>query len=178
MNKNNKAFTIIELLIAITVITIVTLGWSNIQFRSISNKQSLEISTNKIISEIERIRNNSLIWKGIWINIDVPKMWRIDFSTSWSWAIKTNYTNDWTNWIIDNSMTIDKFSINKVKCINVNWIETNLNNTQTWSIFFEWWKYKLWSDCNTLNSSIMIETFYKWHTKNIEFDIISWIIKR
>ena len=61
MNKNNNAFTIIELLVAIVIVIIITLSGSNIAFRAISDKQNLEISTNKIISEIERIRNNSLI---------------------------------------------------------------------------------------------------------------------
>ena len=72
MNKNNNAFTIVELLVAIVVVIIITLSWSNIAFRAISDKQNLEISTNKIISEIERVRNNSLIWKGIWTNLEVP----------------------------------------------------------------------------------------------------------
>lgn len=179
MNKNNNAFTIIELLVAIVVVIIITLSGSNIAFRAISDKQNLEISTNKIISEIERIRNNSLIWKWIWTNLIVPKTWKIDFSSSWSWVIKTNYTNDWTNWILNNNIPVNKFEINKVICINVDGTNTQeLLDSQTWSIIFEWWKYKLWWDCPNLYSRIKIETKNKSVFKYLEFDVINWLIKR
>jgi len=178
MNKNNNAFTIVELLVAIVVVIIITLSWSNIAFRAISDKQNLEISTNKIISEIERVRNNSLIWKGIWTNLEVPKKWKIDFSSSWNWIIETKYTNDWTNWIINNRLPINKFEVNKIVCIKVDWTTSTLSDSQTWSIFFEWWKYKLWYDCPDSFSTIKIETKNKNITKYIEFDVINWLIKR
>jgi len=179
MNKKNKAFTIVELLVAIAIITIISLWANSISFKSVSDKQWLEIFNNKIISEIERVRNNSLIWKGIWANLDVPKTWRIDFSTSWSWILNTNYRlTDISPWILDSSLPMDKFSINWVTCINVAWTLFPLTTTETWSIIFEWWKYKLWWNCIDSQSSIKISTLNRWFNYEIEFDVVSWIIKR
>ena len=177
MNKKNKAFTLIELLVAITLVTIIILWANNISFKNISDKQKLEIFNNKIISEIERVRNNSLIWKWIWANLLVPPEWKIEFSKSWSWKIITSYS--WATRVINNSISNDWFEIRKISCMPVNWIEYILNNTQTWTIIFKWWKYKLWWACTENNhSSIIIKTFNKWFDYDIEFDTISWIIKR
>ncbi|NVP17631.1 prepilin-type N-terminal cleavage/methylation domain-containing protein [Candidatus Gracilibacteria bacterium] len=179
MNKKNKAFTIVELLVAISIISIIALGANNISFKSISDKQSLEIFNNKIISEIERIRNNSLIGKGIGVNLDVPKTWRIDFSTSGSGVINTNYRlTDSSPWVLENSIPMEKFSINGVSCVDVNGTEHPLNNTQTGSIIFEGGKYRLSGTCLTTQGSLKINSFNRGYDYNIEFDVVSGIIKR
>lgn len=179
-NINKIGFTLIELMVWITIIWIMSLWIRNIAFNNISDKQKLEIFNNKIISEIEKVRNDSLIWKWIWINIDAPKSWKIDFSTNSWWKILTSYTIDWTNWVQINNIPMENLmSINKVSCVNVDNSSTqNLTTTQTWSILFEKWKYKLSWNCNNTFTSLKIETYNKWYLKEFSFDVISWIIKR
>ena len=92
MKKNNhNAFTLIELMVVIGIIAILILGSNFLNFNKVSNKQKLDTKTIRIVSQIEEIRNNSLLWKWIWTELIVPKKYRIDFSTSWSWVISTKY---------------------------------------------------------------------------------------
>ena len=56
-----KAFSLIELLIVIVIIGILILGSNFLSFNKISDKQELEIKTIRVISQIEEIRNNSLL---------------------------------------------------------------------------------------------------------------------
>lgn len=181
-NKNINGFTIMELMIAITIIWIIFIWSTNINFKYISDRQKLEIFTNKIISEIERIRNNSLIWKWIWTTLIVPEKWKIEFNSWWNWTstwnIITSYYN-WSIWIQENNLKIEKLTnINKVDCIDVSWLVLPLNNTQTWTIIFEWWKYNLLWDCPSNYSNIEIYTSSLSYTWSINFDVVSWLIKK
>lgn len=177
---NKKAFTLIEVLVWVSIILIIVLMIWNINFIYISDKQKIEWFNNKIISEIERIRSDSLVWKWIWVNLNVAHSWKIDFATTWNWIMNTSYklTETWT-WNLEKSLPMETFSISLVSCISVSWTETILSNTQIWSIIFEWGKYKLWWNCTENNhSTIRVESSYRWNNYRVEFDTISWIIKR
>lgn len=181
MNKkiNTLAFSLIELLVWMSIITIVILWSSNLWFKNMSDRQKLEIFNNKIIWEIEEVRNNSLIWKWFWVNLTVPLEWKIDFSRNNSWIVKTSYTNDWTNRIEKNNLDIDDLmNISSISCKSVSGTTNTLSATQTWTIFFKWWKYILWWNCPTAYSNLIIQTFNKWYYKSVEFDVISWLIKK
>lgn len=185
MNKkiNNLGFTLIELVVWIAITIIIIMWGLSINFKSISDRQNLEIFTNKIISEIEKVRNYALIWKWIGVNITVPKIWKIEFNKwwnwTWTWNLITSYSNDGTTWIQENTIDIDKnIIINNIHCISVSWADVNLTTTQTWIIFFEWWKYLLWWDCLSSYSNIKIETFSRWYTREIDFNVINWLIKK
>lgn len=185
MNKkiNNLGFTIVELVVWIAI-TVIIIMWSlSINFKSISDRQNLEIFTNKIIWEIEKVRNYALIWKWIGTNILVPRMWKIEFNKwwnwTWSWTLITSYSMDWSTWTQENKINVDKnISIQNVHCISVWWADVNLTNTQTWIIFFEWWKYNLWWDCLSSYSTLKIDTFSRWYNRTLEFDVINWLIKK
>jgi len=184
INKNINGFTIVELLVAITIIIILIIWSNNISFKYVNDKQKLEIFTNKIISEIERIRNNSLVWKWIWVNLNVPKLWKIEFNSWWnwtsSWNVITSYYS-WSTWIQENKLIIDKnFALKNINCIAVDWNINILTTAETWAILFEWWKYSLtWCVfCPSNYSNIEIETMSKLFTWSINFDIVSWLIKK
>jgi len=179
MNKNiNKNwFTLIELLVGISIITILVLWWSNIAYRNISDKQKLEIFNNRIIWEIEEVRNNSMIWKWIWTNLTVPPEWKIEFSRNSWWKIITSYS--WATWTEYKNIEMDNFiNISSISCKNISWTTQNLTATQTWTIIFKWWKYSLWWNCPSTYSNITIQTYSKWFYNNVAFDTISWLIKK
>lgn len=177
---SKKAFTLIEILVWMSIIWVIVLTSRNIAFKNMSDNQKIEIFNNKIISEIEKVRNDSLIWKSIWASLNIPQAWKIDFSRNSWWRILTSYTMDWSTWIQTNSIPIENLSnINDISCINVdNSLTTNLSTTQTWSIIFEKWKYRLAWDCPNNYTNLWIRVHSKWYYRDFSFDTISWIIKR
>ncbi|MDD3145645.1 MAG: prepilin-type N-terminal cleavage/methylation domain-containing protein [Candidatus Gracilibacteria bacterium] len=184
INKNINGFTIIELLVAIAIVVTIVIGSNNISFKYVSDKQNLEIFTNKVISEIERIRNNSLIGKGIGTNLDVPEKWKIEFNSGWNGTSSGNIVSsyyDGTSWINENNLKMDKLiEIKKVKCIDVNGVISSLTSSQTGAILFEGGKYSLTGSvfCPSNYSNIEIETMSKLFTGSINFDIVTGLIKR
>ncbi|MDD2907092.1 MAG: hypothetical protein PHH98_00480 [Candidatus Gracilibacteria bacterium] len=181
INKNINAITVMELLVAITVIGILAIGALNVNFKYTSDKQKLEIFTNKITSEIERIRNNSLIGKGIGINLIVPPEWKIEFNNGWNGTSSGNIITSYSGatWIQENVIIIDKgFGINNISCLDVNGNAIILNTTETGTIIFEGGKYKLSGDCPNNYSNIEIENTYNGNTGSINFDVVSGLIKK
>jgi len=170
--KKNKAFTLIEILVWMAILTILIMWATRVNFNYSTNNQKLEIFNNKIASEIETARNNSLIWKWVGSELIIPDWWKIDFSTNWSWVVITSYLS-WT-WIENNKVSIDEwYSISNINC------SSDLIATETWTIFFDSWEYSLWTDCPTNYTKINIETSFRMSKpKNIEFNSISWLIKK
>jgi len=62
LEKIKKAFTLIELLVWISVMSIIILWVTSIDYNRLSQDQKLDIFTNDVKSNFERIRNNSLAW--------------------------------------------------------------------------------------------------------------------
>ena len=73
-----QGFTLIELLVWIVIVIIIILWITKVDFNKIWDKQRLDKKVIQIISQIETIRNNSLLWKWIWVNLDVPEKYKID----------------------------------------------------------------------------------------------------
>lgn len=180
-----KAFTLIELLVWISIISILVLWGTNIDYNRLSQKQKLEIFTNNIKANFERVRNNSLAWKWIWINLNVPDLWQIDYSTSSSWTIITSTSFDnWGTWNIYNSNSIDfwsNFYISQIKCLQLDWSSDNtLISTETWSIEIEWSKISLKWDCGASTSKILeLSVNFKSipQPKIIQINTLNWLIQ-
>lgn len=174
-----KAFTLTELLVWITIISILLLWVSSINFNRLNTKQKLEIFTNNIRANFENIRNNSLTWKWIWSNLDVPKNWKIEYSVNNSWTIISSSSLDWTNWDIFDQIRFENlYEISKIKCLKIDWTEdSSLDNpSQTWTIDFSWVNITLWWDCP--NSSKILELTVKnqTDTKILEINTLNWLI--
>lgn len=173
-----NAYSMAELLIAITLVAIIIIAASNINFNYSTDNARVESFKNKITSEIETVRTNDLVWKWIWTNLIVPESWEIDFSSNWSWSVSTYYYNP--NKTLYNDMIIENnFVINNIICEDLNSWTTEAN---TASIYFEKWKYSLSGSCTPSSwsyySKIKIEIWYKTATWEIVFDTVNWLIKR
>ena len=160
--KIKKAFTLIELMISISIIGIILLSTTSIDYNRLSQTQQLEIFTNNIKSNFEKIRNNSLSWKWIWVNLDIPKRWKIDYWNTGSWIIQIS-TYNWTIWSPNESIDFDNiFYISQIKCWEINELPSNydqLDANWTWTIIFEWLNIKLdinWDlNCNQDRDKIL-----------------------
>lgn len=179
---SNNAFTLIELLIVILIIAILILGSNFLNFNKVSNKQKLDTKTIQIVSQIEEIRNNALLWKWIWTDLFVPEKYKIDFSTSWSWIISTQYLS-WTyldyNLFNKRIEFLNDFSsISEVKCLKLDkslW--NSLTNTQTWTIFIKWANMSLSWSCDSTTKILELNIKRKSDTKKIQINTLNWLIE-
>jgi len=185
--KKNKVglfwFTLIELLVAIAIIGILALSSTNLNFNKISNKQKLINYNNKIISNIEAIRNNSLMWRGMWMSLNIPNSWRIDFSKSWSWKILTSYS--WGIIYTEyNTIFSGWYYLDTIKCFDILWTELDSFtwNTLWTGILFISWDNITWSgssNCNNIrNKKLEIITWYKNFTWSILINTVNWLVQK
>lgn len=142
-----KAFTIIELMLVITIIWIIFVMFSSIDFYNLSDKQRWEILANKITSEIETIRNNALIWRII--DDEIIKSWKAEISSSWA-SVKTYYQNDSGNWIENSKIILDNKSekISEINCWATVW---------TWVIIFTGMESSLSWSCTGYNMGVTVK---------------------
>ncbi len=173
----NKAFTVIELLVVIAVIIIMVLWATNMNFNSTTNNQKLEIFTNKVISEIETVRTNDLVWKWElnWAALEIPDKWLIEFSSSWLWSISTKIERNSSIEDFSDFFMEEGFSIDEVWCDMPD--RTSYNTTNSWTIVFDKWNYSLqWVNCQNWETLITIKTWFRWIQDTINFDTINWLI--
>lgn len=176
--NKNTAFTVMELLVVITIIITIVIWASNINFNSSTNKQKLEIFTNKIISKIETIRTNDLVWKAEinWTELKVPERWILEVSNQNYWKLVTKTEKNWIIKIVDELEIEEWYSIKEVSCSTNDW---TFNTTDKWIIIFEKWQYKLdWVNCNSGENKIKIKTKFLANESNIYFDIVNWLITK
>jgi len=184
--KNFNAFTLIELMVVISIIAILILGSNFLSFNKVSNKQKLETKIIRINSHFEEIRNNALLWKWIWTNLFVPKKYKIEFSTTWSWVIKNTYLS-WGNYLdytlFDKNIHFsDKFdSISKISCLKLDWTETSNifsdSTIWTWIILIEWANMTLTWWCDDNEKILEVEIKRKNDTKKIQINTLNWLIE-
>lgn len=172
MKKN--AFTLAELLVWITIIWILALMVSNINYNRLSDKQKLEIFVNSVKTNFETIRNNSLEWKWIWNNLLVPNKRSIKVSKISNWTIV--FLNDSS---IYNKLTFDNWIvINKIRCLKLDKTQDSiLNSTSTWIIEFKWANLSLTWACSIQTSKILEVEFRNksFNTKTIEINTLNWL---
>lgn len=175
--KIKNAFTLIELMVWITILSIILLSVSNIDFSRLNIKQELEIFTNNIKSNFESIRNSSLSWKWIWTDLYLPDRWKIEYSTSNSWTI-INSTFSWsTESELENNLIFKPwFTISKIKCLLLNWdLDNDITDTWTWIIEFTWSKITLGWDCNNTSKILELTIKNKYETKTLQINTLNWL---
>jgi len=178
---NNKAFTLVEILVIITIIAIIIIWSNSMNFNKWRDREELELLKNSVVSKFETVRNNSMMWKWIWTDLDHPTQVKITFST-WSDIMKTEYktwatfVNDTENTIID--ATLVK-SISKINCQKIDWtIITWLWNISSWVVLIEWDKLTLtWWCNNDLAKKIQLNFSYKNEVSTWTINVVNWLIE-
>lgn len=142
---------------------------------------SLEFN-RKVLSNIESIKNYSLIWKAINIssNLVNPTYWKISLSTAWSWTINTFYTTwatstwTYTNYNELTPTILTNYSISYLWCWTLGEVYTS-----TWSvdITFQWSQMTL-SWCSINQPLLKLKTKFKWDEKEIFINSISWLVEQ
>ncbi len=177
--KEKKGFTLVELLVVITLIAILAVWVSNIDYNRLSGKQKLDIFWNQIVSNIETTLNNALLWKWIWDELITPKKWKIEISNSNSWALETFYSS-WSSWIHYGlaSLNIQNFySINNIECIKLDWTTTPIP-TSTWTIMVEQANLALSGCTDDTYKILRFEWTFLDNKKTIEVNTLNWIVKQ
>lgn len=179
--KIKKAFTLIELLVWISIITMIIMWATSIDYNRLSQKQKLEIFTNNIKANFETIRNSSLSWKWIWLDLDIPKKWKIEYSKTNSWVIQSS-TYNWDVWSSNNNLQFPIwFYISKINCLTINWAIIYENISWTWTIEFTWSNmiltWETW-ECPSNRSKILeIYITHTVNTKKITFNVLNWLVE-
>lgn len=147
-----------------------------------TSKQNSLMFSNDIYSNIETIRNNSLLGKWIFDGVEIihPKKWSIQISTwSTSWAIQGFYSTGWAlqNYKDFNVNFVDINSkISKLTCYNISktnaLVKPNVDLEIVWNALTLSW-------CTSPNNKILdITTDYKGFIKIIRINSVSWIIEK
>ncbi len=185
-NKNDlsrKAFTIIELLVVIVIISILVIWLSNIDFKWQKDKEELEKRVNKVISIFEEIQTNSLLWKSQ-KNYEVPTKRKITFAT---WAnnefILEKFYLSWTTWNNINKTILKKpwFFVTNFYCSELNDSTSTWSFSWTWEIIFEWKNLYLSGSTECIKheyQKLEINFRLKDFTKKIIFNTLSGNIEK
>jgi prepilin-type N-terminal cleavage/methylation domain-containing protein len=179
--KEIKGFTLIEILVVISIIAILALWIVWMDFNRLSWKQKTEIFWNKIVSNMETIINNALLWKWIWVNLNTPKQWKIEISTTNSWTLKTSYLS-WSlryNYEETSLNTIYPYSISNIYCIKLDGSTGGLELwNSTWTILIKQAELSL-SWCEDDNFKILkFDTSFLDNKKTIDINTLNGIIKK
>lgn len=174
--KSVKAFTLIEILVGISIISIMALGISQMNFSRLSDNQKLDIELSKITSIIEETRNNALIGRWLGTNLVNPDSWNIQISNNSSSGTINVLYNSWGARVNYKSYSVQKpFSIIEISCKNVDW-----NSTGTSSNVLLWYTWAnagvdLW--CSSDSSILDIQVWNSRLNKDIHIETITNIIE-
>jgi len=176
---DKKWFTLIEMIVAVTVIWIILASVTTINFSRLSERQKQEIFINTIIWNIETIRNYAFQGKGIWTQLDIPNEWKIEISSASSWTLLTTYS--WAvSWTYKkSSFKVKKWNwIKKIICKKTDWSENDISSG-TWTIIFKWDNASLSWWCTDPSEKILQLTLQRWAFEDIvEINTISNIIQK
>ena len=166
-----KAFTLIEIMVVISIITIITLWASRINFNTFNDRQRLEIFSNNIRTSFENIRNNALLWKWVWGDTLTPQNWKM--TLSWTWITTFYDTTTYNEW---NIIPANGYSIKNISCASLDGTPTNVN-VNIVNITIHWQDLSLSGDCNETDKIVSFTTNYKQFTHTLTINSINGIIE-
>lgn len=178
MIYNKKAFTIIELLVWVAIISIITLWITNLYSSKIPDRQRLDIFASKVISKFDTIKNYSLVWKWVWKSLVTPKYYLIELSKSGSY-LKSFYNTWWINNIYYDQMSLypfwESYKIHSIKCKNLDSTNTSIINKL--DLKYEGANITLSWCIDDFQKVIEIELYYKGFKNLLRLNTISWVLE-
>jgi prepilin-type N-terminal cleavage/methylation domain-containing protein len=188
MIYQKKAFTLIELMVWISIISIISLWVTKLFWNKIPDKLRLDLFTNKFTWIIDSVKNYALVWKWIWPTLETPKYFKIDIARTESWKLNevsgSGYIKTYYNtWLTDTyyaPMSLDKFAnyyhISEISCKNLDL--SNITSTiDNISISYEWSNIVLSWCVDNYQKIVDLELFYKWFKKILRLNVISWVLE-
>ncbi len=169
------AFTLIEVLVAIAIISILLLWVTNIDFSRLSQKQKIDIGVTGIVNIIEETRNNALVWRSIDASNISPNSWSIEVeNTSSSWSLTSRYMSgtlvDYNAWSAS-----DGFSIYDLRCQRLD--NSIGSNSGPFTITFTWSQWSI-SWCSDAQYKKLFFSYWLapiW--RNITINTLTWVIE-
>lgn len=167
-------FTLVELIIVISIIWVMAMMAPRINFSEINNQKRADVFTSHIWRVLESSRNNALFGRSIWVLS--PDAWRVSIWLANSWSILTEYLDGLT-WIPYNDQDLS-FSMAFPKSIwNVNCNDSGDIWTATWIIQFEGRNVSYSWACSSTDKTMIIYTDYAWYTWSVIVNAVSWVIQ-
>ncbi|MDD5213165.1 MAG: prepilin-type N-terminal cleavage/methylation domain-containing protein [Candidatus Gracilibacteria bacterium] len=168
--KVNNAFTLIEILVVISMIMILLVGLSKIDLSKGQNQQKSLSFAQKIQNPIDTTITNALIGKGVGSNIIVPKSWKIEIGKSVSslggTGILNIYYETGGTYRLNESINSDKFyNLNKIECLDIN--GTPISNIFTGTIIISGSDIKTGDSCPDNRKGLRLITEYKNEFPNL-----------
>lgn len=175
--QKQRAFTLVEILVVITLISIITLWAGQINFKRLSQRQEVAILTNNVINNIETIRNYASNGRGVGVSLETPEFWEIRFSQAWSWSIETFYSTGSlvsfpeTNWSSESNNIIDD-----IYCEKINGSTGSLSSTGI--IVFEKNNITLSGCSDTFFRKLVMRFRVVDYTETIEINTLNGVVQK
>lgn len=170
-----SAFTLIEIIIVVTIIGLLALISTQTSIFQVWIKQQSEIESNKIINGFEVVRNNALLWKAIWAQVELPSQWKITFDTNANTTTTQYFTWSWNTY---KDITFKPgFSIDEIYCGDQ--IESSTGGLlgQTFDIQMDS-KNLSFSWClDTDYNKVFIKTNFQWFSNTIWINGLNRLIE-
>lgn len=169
-------FTVGELMVWIALISILGVWISQINFNRLSNQQNSEIELVKITSIIQWVRNNALIGKAVWENLDSPDNWFVTIDTTGSWTISSGWNIGAGSGVYASWNQRAPYSIQNLRCQRLDGVNDTWSNPVI-TVTYVWSQASI-SGCNDSSyKKVVFDLFTNDVSKEVSINAVTWIVK-